>query len=693
MKKKLLSVICAVTLSVSLTACSMGEFLSSMTGITNKWVDSDLIGAVKADDEYSVKNDFAAAVNQSWKNEIGETYKGTFQDVVDAVNNNKKRMVTDDSIDGETAKVLRTYYSLASDWDDRAEDGVEPLRPYIEDIKSISSMDEMYDFMADPVRNPLFLGPITTNTAYVMHSELYKDNYVVFISTPGLSLSKEGDNNIYFDMEGSSALEKYEKVIDKTQYILGRLGYSEEEAQNLLEDCVTWEKKLVRYENLLTVEKMDDITFPHDEVVKMAGKFPMEKILRGWGLSDAPYIAISPDYAKKLGFLCRKGNLEDIKAFFIVNYCLESTDYLDRAAYDKMKELEKPRLEEEKDLDLTPEQLEDSLMFDQYIGGTPMVGAMNRVYVENCFDDSTIDELTTITQDLIDGFEDIFESEEWLSEEGKKACIEKLKAINIHIAVQDFDTVDYEKLDIKSHEEGGSFLEAYYDALRFEMEHTAWLSAQNYDRDYWDPMNQSFSTTITNAMYSPQTNSIYIFAGILEEPVYSKDMTYEEKLGGLFTIVGHEITHGFDKSGSQYDKDGYENPILSDDDLKEFNDKNDLVGAYYTSQTPFTGSGMVLGPNVCGEATADMGGLKATLHLAEKDKDFNYDLYFRRFATIWRTNVSIDTEKDRIKSDPHPLAFYRVNIGLQQFDEFYDTYGIKEGDGMYISPSRRIKVW
>ena len=102
---------------------------------------------------------------------------------------------------------------------------------------------------------------------------------------------------------------------------------------------------------------------------------------------------------------------------------------------------------------------------------------------------------------------------------------------------------------------------------------------------------------------------------------------------------------------------------------------------------------MVLGPNVCAEATADMGGIKATLHLAEKEKDFNYDLYFRRFATIWRTNVSVDTEKKLISSDSHPLAFYRVNIGLQQFDEFYDTYGIKEGDGMYLAPERRIKVW
>ena len=683
-KKKLLSVICAVTLTMSLTGCGFMEMLGDMAGFSNKWVDSDLIGVVPADKEFSEKNDFAAAVNQDWKNEIGDSHRGTLQDVLDAVIENEKRMVTDESIEGETAECLRTYYELASNWDDRAEDGVEPLRAYIEDIESISSMDEMYDFIADPVRNPLLLGPISTGTDFVMHSEKYNDKYTFFFTIPGFSVGS---------LDSSSGIEEYEKMNEKTQYILGRLGYSEKEVETKVENSVSWAKKLSSYENMATVDKIDDVTYTREKVIKMAGDFPMEKILEGWGLSNISYIAISPDLTKKLSTACKEKNLEDIKSFLIVNYCLTVSDYLDRDTYDEMVELDKPRLTEAEDTGETPEQLEDYLMYENYIAQSPMVGAMNQVYVENCFDEGVIDELTTITEDMLTGFEDIFENEEWLSEEGKKACIEKLKAINIHIAVQDFDTVDYGKLDLKSHEEGGSFLEAYFDSLRFELDHLSWLSEENYDRDYWDPLNQQLSTTVTNAMYNAQTNGIYIFAGILEAPVYSKDMTYEEKLGGLFNIVGHEITHGFDSNGSQYDKDGYNNPILSDDDLEKFNDKTGMVGAYYTSQSPFTGAGMILGPQVAAEATADMGGIRATLHLAEKEEDFDYDLYFRTYATIWRTNVSVEAEKKSIESDPHPLAFYRINVGLQQFEEFYDTYGIKEGDGMYLAPETRIKVW
>lgn len=693
MNKKLLSVACAVVLSVSLTACSGSEFMSEMTGMKNKWVDSDMIGKTPADVEFSVKDDFAAAVNQSWKNEIGDKYRGTFQDVTDAVLANEERMATDESIPGETAQRLRTYYGLASNWEDRAQDGVEPLRPYIEDIQSIGSMDEMYQFISDPERNPLFLGPITADTESVLHSEKYKENYFIFFTTPDMTLSVPGSNQSYFNLDGSSDLEMYEQVCDKATYILGKLGYSDDEAMKQVEGCVAWEKKLAGAENLTAIESIDDITYSRDEALKLTGDFPMEQILTGWGLNEAPYIAINPAYAKKLDSLCKEGNLENIKSFMIVNYCLKSSSFMDRETYDQMIELSKSKKKEEEDLGQTEEQKEDYLMFGQYIAGTPMVGAMNQVYVENCFDDSTLDELTTITENLIDGFNEIFDSEPWLSDEGKKACKEKLAAINIHIAYQNFDSVDYSQMDIKSHEEGGSFLEAYFESRRFEMDHVGWLANESYDRDYWDPLNQQLSTTITNAMYSGQTNSIYIFAGILEAPVYSKDMTYEEKLAGLFTIVGHEITHGFDKDGSQYDKDGYNNPILSDDDLKEFNDRNAMVGNYYTTQSPFTGCGMIMGPTLAGEATADMGGIKATLTLAEKENNFDYDTYFRAYARMWRTNVTLEAEKNSVKNDVHPLAFYRINIGLQQFDEFYETYGITEGDGMYVSPQRRIKVW
>ena len=691
MKRKVLSAACAVMLCISLTACGGADIMSQIAGSSNKWVDSDLIGTVPADAEIRLQDDFAAAINQEWKNEVGDQFRGTFQDAVDNVFENKKQIVTDESIPGATAECIRTYYGLASNWDDRAEDGYTPLKPYIEDIESISSMDEMYNFIEDPQRNPLFLGPITTDLNVILQSEKDKDGYAVGLVLPELSLTVDGANQNYLSLDSSSSFEEYERVCEKTEYLLGKLGYSDKEIDETIEGCMKWEKKLAAYDG--ATANMIIPTYTRDELYDLAGDFPMEKIITSWGFGDAEYFCIDTAYAKKLDSICKEGNLKNIKAFLIVNYCLQSAQYLDKDTYDKMEELDLPKGKKAPDTGETPEQLENELMFDTYIGESPMVGAMNQVYVENYFDDSAVEELNSITKDVIDGYKYIFTNEDWLSEEGKAACIEKLDAIKIHVAYQDFDSVDYSNLELKSHEEGGSFLEAYFESRRFEMDHLNWLSTKIYDRDYWDPMDQSFSTTITNAAYMMRTNGIYIFAGVIVDPIYTMDMTYEEKLAKLFTIVGHEITHGFDKDGSQFDKEGNFKKILTTDDLKEFNDRNDNVASYYTTLSPFKGASMVTGSNINGEATADMGGIKVTLYLASLEDDFDYDLYFRSFAEMWRENVTLEREKKQMAKDVHPLDFYRINVGLQQFDEFYETYGIKEGDGMYLAPDDRIKVW
>ena len=131
---------------------------------------------------------------------------------------------------------------------------------------------------------------------------------------------------------------------------------------------------------------------------------------------------------------------------------------------------------------------------------------------------------------------------------------------------------------------------------------------------------------------------------------------------------------------------------LPEEDKTAFADRCDKVASYYDTFTPFAGAGLYDGKLVSAEATADMGGIKAMLTLAKQKPDFDYDLFFRSYARNYRVNIPYDVEKYYL-SDVHPLGFYRVNIGLQQFDEFVTTYGIKEGDGMYLDPENRVSVW
>ena len=170
-------------------------------------------------------------------------------------------------------------------------------------------------------------------------------------------------------------------------------------------------------------------------------------------------------------------------------------------------------------------------------------------------------------------------------------------------------------------------------------------------------------------------------------------MSYEEKLGGIGTIIGHEITHGFDTYGAGYDKNGVEKKWMPLMDQLAFADACTKVSEYYSTVRPFAGGSSYNGTQVSAEATADMGGLKVTLALAAKEKDFDYDKYFRQYAKLWRGVGSEYSERYLFQNDEHPLNYLRINIGVQQFEEFYKTYDIKENDGMYLAEDKRIAVW
>ena len=700
MKKNKIAAILAVLLALSVTACtaSTGDGSSSVSVSSSLlsenagWVDSDLMDSVSADKEVRLQDDFAAAANKEWKLQMGDTYYGTFQDIDSVKLEKMKKAATDESIAGIEAEVLRKYYALSSDWEYRNSQGVEPLRPYIEDIESISSMDELYAYFGDLERNPLALAPISAEVLTNYHTEQYPDINLTIIDIPELSLMDGMGNPHYTDLNSADVLEMYEVVSNRAVYILEKLGYSEKDAQKIVNNCFIWEKKVSLAKDDFDLDDLPEFTKDRDTITGYTGSFPLDEILKGWGYTDEKYLAMSPNYGKKLPKLCKSSNLENIKDFLIVSYVLKSAELLDRQTYDDCDAFARSRSRKALDTGKTDEQKEDELQLNYYISDTPMLGALNKVYVENYFDDSVTGDLQSLTEEVIGGLREVFSQEEWLSDEGKELCIEKLDNIKIHIAYQSFEVLDYSKMNFKSKEEGGTFLDAYFAACRYGVYHSTLLSKKKFDRDYWDPVGSGTSTTMTNAFYNPATNGIYICAGICEPNAYAPDMTYEEKMAGLGCIVGHELTHGFDKTGTQYDKGGMRKTWLPYKDMAAFNDRNDKVASYYATKTPFPGSGLYSGTTVNGEATADMGGIRVVLTLASQKKDFDYDRFFRSYARLWRTNVPLEYEK-MILSDVHPLPFFRINVGLQQFDEFYDTYGIQEGDQMYLAPDKRIKVW
>ena len=177
------------------------------------------------------------------------------------------------------------------------------------------------------------------------------------------------------------------------------------------------------------------------------------------------------------------------------------------------------------------------------------------------------------------------------------------------------------------------------------------------------------------------------------EPFYSSDMSTEELYASIGAFwIGHEVSHAFDSTGAQFDAEGKFRDWWTKEDKEEFNNRLRKMDDYLDTIIAF-GDKHFIGANIDTEMAADITGVQCALRMAKKVENFDYDKYFTKYAQM---NVSIgvySNELYMLLQDEHPLDYSRTNVPVQQFEEFYKTYGVKEGDNMYLAPEDRILIW
>ena len=679
MKKKLLAMLLACAALFTAGCGSIGSD-------SPHWIDSSIKGNVTGDTVVSLKDDFAAAANQDLY-ASGESEGRTIVNISRTVTERKRALLTDASVTGKGIEEVRKFAALAEDHDGRQALGVTPLEPYLRSIENIASVEELYTWIADPAANPLGASPV--EVAGPGRSQVAPSSYFVLLGNATFTLNRQdGSSDAYFNL-GEADLEKMVMVEEKVECVLGQMGYTEAQIQSILDDTWQVEKKLANLvDDSLTEE--EDMTFTREEIAFIQGDFPMTEYLDQWGYGKCDHFLADAQYLKSVDNICSR-YLEKMKSMLIVKYVLALGPCLDEDTALAFEKIETPRGVTLEPDDRTEEQKADDRLFGAQIGRTALVAPLNEAYLDTYISPDVYDRLYGMTTDLIDVYRDIFANEPWLSEEGKALCLEKLNALKIHVVFP--DKGDYSDLNIVPAEEGGNFLEATLAVRRFGILKSAALAAEEVNLDKWDPYSTMLSTTETNSFYYPTMNGIFICAGILGDPAFTPEMSDEEMLAGIGTVVGHEITHGFDANGVQYDKDGIKQTWLPEKDRSAFGDRTIKVSSFYSGMTPFQGSGLYNGTRVQVEATADMGGMKAVLELAARKDHFDYDRFFHQFARLWSSQISYDHEKYLFEYDSHPLDYLRVNVTLAQYEEFLNTYGIQEGDGMFIPEGKRVKVW
>ena len=218
------------------------------------------------------------------------------------------------------------------------------------------------------------------------------------------------------------------------------------------------------------------------------------------------------------------------------------------------------------------------------------------------------------------------------------------------------------------------------------------------DKDEWLMTPQT-----VNAYYMPTTNEICFPAAILQPPFFYPEGDDAINYGAIGVVIGHEMTHGFDDQGRQFDKDGNLNDWWTAADAEAFQERAEKLVEHYSSKivldTVHANGRYTLGENI-----ADQGGLRiayTALKTAEKENPYTENIdgftpdqrFYLAYARLWATNIRDEEILRLTKIDPHSLGKWRVNAALQNIDSFYDAFGIQEGDAMYLAPSGRIIIW
>lgn len=704
-------------LSMLLTGCGMSELIdmANQGGGSVSWTNSEIIGAINSSTKTAYKDDFFTAVNKDWILEKSAAGEDAVQ-IFEAEKLVAERMVTlmtdpestglkDNTTVGmnaeeiaHAAELVSVFASAAGDAEKRNALGVEPLRPYIDAIRNIKTMEEMTAYILDFDGMNIVGAPLANVKVGTTRTNPEVNELIISPLDQTLLTLEDGTD---YRFMGSEAIEKKEINSDIVRLVLEKLGMRRGEINGILRRAYALEYDLgtkpmsEAYVNMSDYDEKALRIMQMEDISAIFRDYPIKEIIKSYGYGDPQECSVyETDYHEALGKYYTKAHLENLKAYYIMHTVTICADILDLETKETVYELK--ALNEETDEDAAEavpnENAEVSALLKEYVQKY-IPAPLEMMYIAAYCTGEQKAEIYEMIDRIKPQLRKIILEEEWLSEESKTNAVEKLDLMTEKVLFPD-DYYSYKPLKLSADQ-------SLPDMLRsiriFEKRKAAADIGMKFSEKRWDL--GAMATTTINAYNDLDNNCIVILAGLLADDfTFDPAAEFEVNLARLGFLVGHELTHSFDSTGYMYDKHGKgidyndEVQLITREDRDYFTKKIYSLTTWYNALTPVPGESGYMAP-VAGEAMADMGGMKCALYVAGETENFDYDLFFRSYAELWRKVNSRETEMAYAKSDEHPLAFLRTNVVVQQFDEFMETYDVKPGDGMYLAPEKRIMVW
>lgn len=317
---------------------------------------------------------------------------------------------------------------------------------------------------------------------------------------------------------------------------------------------------------------------------------------------------------------------------------------------------------------------------------------LGKLFVKSYFDEESKQYMSNMIENLRSAYRERINDLSWMSAETKEKALKKLNAFTYKIGYPD-EWRDYSELAIKAN----SYVQNIIQVRKFGYDRMLEKLGKPVDKSEW-----YMSPQMVNAYYSSSNNEIVFPAGILQPPFFHKTFDHAINYGGIGAVIGHEFSHGFDDQGSKFDWDGNLNSWWTEEDRAKFDELAQKLGEQYDSYSPVEGMN-VNGKMTMGENIADLGGVTLAynaLQLEYKDgtpEDIDGFTWQQRFflgwANVWKGNIKEEEMVNRLKSDVHSPAEYRVLGPLVNFEPYYQAFGTCETGSMYKPDTSRIEIW
>ena len=586
---------------------------------------------------------------------------------------------------GSLEQKISDLYKLAMDSVRRNKEGVNPVKPYILEMETAGDKAAL---QAIQLKYAAF-GYGVPYGAYIGADEKDSKNNILNIYQGGLSL---GEKEYYLDNDDATAniRNEYKKHIVRMFQLF---GFSWSEASQKMESIMRIETQLAIASKSKTdmrdVEKnYNKVTL--DEFEKSYPNLRLTQMENAEGIQTQymqTLVVGQPEFLAAADKIVAMLTADELRAVMEWDLIQSSLPYLsDEIAAASFEFNGKVMNGRKQDYERWKKA---TSIVEQVLGQ-----ALGKIYCERYFPESSKTRMKTLVENLQVSLGERIKAQDWMSEETKAAALDKLSTFYVKIGYPD-KWKDMSGLVV---DKDKSLYENIMAARLFRnKQHIEETAGKPVDRDEWHMTPQT-----VNAYYNPTTNEICFPAGILQPPFFDAKADDAFNYGAIGVVIGHEMTHGFDDQGSHYDKEGNMRDWWKSEDVENFKNRTGEYANWF-SKIKVLPDLNANGQMTLGENLADHGGLQVSYN-AYKNATKNAPLktidgytgdqrFFMAYAGVWGQNITEEAIRNLTRSDVHSLGEWRVNGALPHVKAWYDAFGVKPGDKMYIPESERLNLW